>query len=139
MFVRRHQSQAAAARVWTDDLSRKIIDVQLGRDLLDDATRSAIDPSRLESLRHQIDATATELAELAARAPNDDARARTTAAEQALRGYLLAVEGEFLLRDSTTPPTSDAVAEAAVNRRSHAHALDEALTRLHELLAPPPQ
>jgi uncharacterized protein HemX len=137
MFVRRHNSRLAASRAWTDDMSRKLTDVRLGRDLLDDATRSAIEPARLDTLRHQIDATAAELSQLAARAPSDDARARTTAAEQALRGYLLAVEGEFLLRDSTTPPTSDAVAEAAVNRRSHAHALDEALTRLDELRAPP--
>jgi hypothetical protein len=137
VFVRRHQSNATASRAWIDEMSARITDVRLGRDLLDDATRTAIVPSRLETLRHQIDATVTELAQLAARAPNDDARTRTTAAEQALRGYLLAVEGEFLLRDTTTPPTSDAVAEAAVNRRSHAHALDEALARLDQLRAPP--
>jgi hypothetical protein len=137
MFVRRHQSHAAASRAWIDEMSKQLTDVRLGRDLLDDATRSAIVPSRLETLRHQIEATAVGLAQLATRAPNDDARTRTTAAEQALRGYLLAVEGEFLLRDSATPPTSDAIAEAAVNRRSHAHALDEALARLDQLRAPP--
>jgi hypothetical protein len=127
---RRRQQQARAADAWRVELATTTSDVTAARDLLHDAAGGPIAPDRLESLRHQADTAAAGLARLGATAPDDDARARTGAAEQALRTYVVAIDAEQLLHTQTPPASDDALADANVTRRTRAAALDEALSGL---------
>jgi hypothetical protein len=130
---RRRQQQARAAEAWRAELATTTVDVTTARDLLHDAAGESIEPARLESLRHQADAAAAGLGRLAATAPDDDARSRTSAAEQALRNYVVAIDAEQLLRTQTPPASDDALADANVTRRARGDALDEALTGVQAL------
>jgi hypothetical protein len=132
---RRRQQQARAAEAWRAELATTTADVTAARDLLHDAAGESIEPTRLESLRHQADAAAAGLGRLAANAPDDEARSATSAAEQALRNYVVAVDAEQLLRTRTPPASADALADANVTRRARGDALEEALTGLQTLQA----
>jgi hypothetical protein len=128
----------ARARAWRDELARTIPDVRLARDLLADFAGERVEADQLEALRHRVDAVAAALGQLAASAPNDDARVPTSAAEQALRGSMGAIEAEQLLRASATGPSDATVEDTIATRTAHANALDAALTRLDALAGPPP-
>ena len=138
VYRRRQQAQAVATR-WRGELAKTLPDAKLARDLLDDASRGSIDATRLEALRRQVDANADELARLASAAPDAVSRERAQAAEQALRGYVVAIETEQIVGEDRTAVADDAVARASEARRTHARALDDALARLDELIRPEPR
>jgi hypothetical protein len=106
--------------------------------LLADLAGEPVEADQLEALQHRIAAVAAALGQLAASAPNDDARVPTNAAEQALRGSMGAIEAEQLLRASATGPSDATVEDTIATRTAHANALDAALTRLDALAGPPP-
>jgi hypothetical protein len=132
-MMRRRRTREAAANAWRRDVGASLGDAKMARDVLDNASGGAIDPTRLQMLRSQVETVGDRLARLAATAPDDTARARSTAVEQELRGYLLALESEQLLREGAAAPSAQAVADAVATRQAHADALDSALTRLEEL------
>ena len=57
----------------------------------------------------------------------------TDAAEKALRGYTLAIDGEQLLRTQSPAASEDALADANVTRRARGDEFDRALTALETL------
>jgi hypothetical protein len=136
LFVRRRRAAARAMTAWRTQLADTNRDLKTARDLLEDAATGPIEPSRLESLRHQADAAAAALGHLRETAPDDVARTHTENAEQALRSFIVAVDAEQLLRDSVPPASEDALADANVTRRSRAAALDDAISKLDELIQP---
>jgi hypothetical protein len=108
-------------------------DAKMARDVLDNASGGAIDPTRLQMLRSHVETIGNRLERLTATAPDEKARTRITSVEQEFRGYLLALESEQLLRESAAAPSAQAVADAVATRKAHADALNSALTRLDEL------
>jgi hypothetical protein len=123
-LVRRRRAHAAAAAAWRRDLGVTAENATSVKEMLDDASAEPIAGDSLRALQNQVDTTATQFAGLAARAPDDEARARTSRAEQALRGYMAAVEDEQL-------------PDAAATRAASAQELDGALAALDELMPPP--
>ena len=126
---RRQRTQA-----WYERLAHTRPDVRRAADLLTETPDEPIDPTRLEALHHQIDATAVALGGLAASAPSDDARMAASDAEQAMRGAMGALDTEQLLRTGPTPPPAPALADSRAARQRHTDALEAALARL-DLLA----
>jgi hypothetical protein len=137
LFRRNRQAQTRAAQ-WRSELAQTLPDAKLTRDLLDDAARTSLDANHIERLQHQVDATADALARLASTAPAAAAREQTQAAEQALRGYIVAIETEQMASQDRTAVADDAVPRASDARRTHARALDEALARLDDVIRPEP-
>jgi phosphoenolpyruvate carboxylase len=122
-LVRRRRAHAAAVAAWRRDLGATAEKARSVKEMLDDASAAPIAAETLDALRNQVDTTATQLAALATRAPDEQARARTSRAEQALRGYMAAVGNEQL-------------PDAAATRAASAQELDGALTGLNELTPP---
>src|SRR2546423_3225497 len=134
-MMRRRRTREAAANAWRRDVGALLGDAKMARDVLDNASGGAIDPTRLQMLRGQVDAVGDRLARLAATAPDDTARARSTAVEQEFRGYLLALESEQLLRESAAAPSAQAVADVVATPQAHAAAANNAPPQ-HQALDP---
>ena len=133
LLWKRRRQLALAAELWRDELATTIAAAKTAGDQLRDAAGGPIDPDRLESLRHEADAVAAALARLSTSAPDDNARVLTDAAEKALRGYTLAIDGEQLLRTQSPAASEDALADANVTRRARGDEFDRALTALETL------
>jgi hypothetical protein len=137
LWWRRRQKAAAAAAAWHTELVTTRDEVKSTRDLLHDAAGMTIEPNRLQSLRYQADAAAGALGHLSATAPDDEKKSQTEAAEQALRGYAMAIDAEQLLRTQTPPASEDALADANVTRRARGETLDHAVAALEAIDQPP--
>src|SRR5215831_18533441 len=83
-----------------------------------------------------VDAAGIELDRATAAAPDDTRRDATAAVAASLRGLQFAIESESLLRNGTTPPTADQLAQADVTHRTRARELDQSLARLDGLIPP---
>jgi hypothetical protein len=136
LWWRRRRKLAAAAAAWHTELVTTRDEVRSTRNLLNDAAATTIEPARLESLRYQADAAAVALAHLSTTAPDDEKKSQTEATEQALRGYVMAIDAEQLLRTQIPPATEDALADANVTRRARGEALDQAMTGLDAIDLP---
>jgi hypothetical protein len=87
-------------------------------------------------MRQEANTVAAALGTLGTTAPDEEARTRTRAAEQALSGYMVAIDAEQLLH-SEPRSSEDALADANVARRARATDLDHAIDSLDQLLHPP--
>ena len=135
-MLRRRRTSEVAASEWRRNLGAVLADATMTRDVLDNASAGPIDATRLQMLREQVNTVGDRLERLAATAPDEAARTRTAAVEQELRGYLLALESQQLLRESAAAPSAQAMADAVATRQAHADALHNALARLDELTQP---
>jgi hypothetical protein len=124
LLVRRRRAHAAAVAAWRHDLGVTAEQARSVKEMLDDAPDAPIAAETLSALQNQVDTTATQFAGLATRAPDEDARARTSRAGEALRDYMAAVANEQL-------------PDAAAARAASAQDLDDALTALDEFTRPP--
>ena len=109
-MYRRHRQAQSSAAAWRSEVAKTLPDAKLTRDLLDDASRAPIDATHIETLQHQVDATADQLARLASTAPDPASREHTQAAEQALRGYIVAIKTEQMASQDRTTVVNDALA-----------------------------
>jgi hypothetical protein len=133
LLLRRRRLLAQARATWLERAAKASDDATTVRGLLDAAATDHVDADRMEALRHQTDAAAAALAQLSTTAPDDESRQRTAQADQALRGYMLAIEAEQLVPTES----EDARADANVTRRARATDLDQALAQLDQLVHPP--
>ncbi len=129
---RAHKQQAAA---WRDRTRGSVADAKVARDLLN-GTVGSDDATHIAEVRSQADTTALTLEDLSRSAPTDSSGAAATNVAQSLRGYGFAIEAERLLRDRTTAPTADELAQADITRRGHSQALDDAIARLDAIVGP---
>jgi len=136
LLWRQRRRRALAEGAWRSDASNASKDAIVAHDLLDNASHGPVDPARLRAVRDQVETATTRLAHVAAAAPDNDARERTCAVEQALRDYMFAVEAEQLLRDHSTPPSADQLGAADSTRREHARQLENAMAELSQRVSP---
>ena len=138
MLYRRQQQRKALLAAWRRDAENPVNDAKLTRDLLDDAARAPIEAAQLQTLRQQTDTSADAVGRLAATAPDEAGREHAQAVEQGLRDYVVAIETEQMLTQDPTQVAGDALVRASEARRTHARALDDALSRLDAYVHPQP-
>jgi hypothetical protein len=132
------RNAAKAKTAWVTAAGSALRDAELTRDQLEGEARPGEpeDPVRRRTVTDNVNGVSARFDQLAAQAPNDDARARATSVAESLRGYLFALEAEQLLRSAPTPPTPNQLADADTARRSRAADLDRALGALREYVDP---
>jgi hypothetical protein len=109
----------------------------IARDLMTSATTERGAPTG-QPVTAQVDAAAAELDRAAADAPDDERRDASVAVATGLRGLQFALEAETLLRQGSTQPTADQLAQADTTHRQRAMELDQALARFGALLGEEP-
>jgi hypothetical protein len=134
--IARHRSVGRAEETWGVAASSALRDAELTRDMLEGEARPGEpeDPSRRTAVRDNVERVAARFDQLAAGAPNDDAKRQAAAVASSLRGYQFALEAEQLLRAAPTPPSADQLAAADAARRSRAGELDAGLAAIRARL-----
>jgi len=88
-------------------------------------------------VHERVETAAQSLDQSAGRAPTPEgAQASRTAADK-LRGLWFALESDRLLREGTTPPTPEQLAQADTVTRARGSELDTALADLERIVRPP--
>jgi hypothetical protein len=136
LIIRNNAKKRAIAQ-WLTIVRPARDDAAIGRDMLLHTSIVRGEPAPPDVAQH-VDAAGLELDRATAAAPDDARRDATAAVAASLRGVLFAIETEALLRNTTTTPTADQLAQAEVAYRSRARDLDQSLTRLDGLIPPLP-
>jgi hypothetical protein len=123
---------------WSAAAFSTLRDAELTRDQLEGEARpgQGEDPVRRRAVGDNVDRVAGRLEQLAADAPNDDAKDRAGAVASSMRGFLYALESDELLRSAPQTPTPDQLAAADTARRTRAADLDRTLGALRAYVDP---
>lgn len=123
---------------WSAAAFSTLRDAELTRDQLEGEARPGQpeDPVRRRTVGDNVNRVAGRLEQLAAEAPNDDAKARASAVATSMRGFLYALTSDELLRSAPQTPTPDQLAAADEARRTRAADLDRSLGDLRAYVDP---
>ncbi len=134
-LILRSRANKQRAASWRERTRGSVADAKVARDLLN-GTVGSDDEMHIATVRQQADSTAATLEDLSRSAPTDTSGEAAASVAQSLRSYGFAIEAERLLRDRTTAPTADELAQADATRRGHSQALDSAIARLDAIAGP---
>jgi len=135
LVSRRNRKRALVA--WRSGAESALDSANLARTLLPAAGQDVPDSAHWQAVHERVETAAQSLDQSAGRAPTPEgAQASRTAADK-LRGLWFALESDRLLREGTTPPTPEQLAQADTVTRARGSELDAALADLERIVRPP--
>ena len=135
LVSRRNRKRALVA--WRSGAESALDSANLARTLLPAAGQDVPDSAHWQAVHERVETAAQSLDQSAGRAPTPEgAQASRTAADK-LRGLWFALESDRLLREGTTPPTPEQLAQADTVTRARGSELDTALADLERIVRPP--
>jgi hypothetical protein len=135
LVSRRNRKRALVA--WRSGAESALDSANLARTLLPAAGQDVPDAAHWQAVHERVETAAQSLDQSAGRAPTPEgAQASRTAADK-LRGLWFALESDRLLREGTTPPTPEQLAQADTVTRARGSELDTALADLERIVRPP--
>jgi len=135
LVSRRNRKRALVA--WRSGAESALDSANLARTLLPGRGQDVPDSAHWQAVHERVETAAQSLDQSAGRAPTPEgAQASRTAADK-LRGLWFALESDRLLREGTTPPTPEQLAQADTVTRARGSELDTALADLERIVRPP--
>ena len=135
LVSRRNRKRALVA--WRSGAESALDSANLARTLLPAAGQDVPDSAHWQAVHERVETAAQSLDQSAGRAPTPEgAQASRTAADK-LRSLWFALESDRLLREGTTPPTPEQLAQADTVTRARGSELDTALADLERIVRPP--
>jgi hypothetical protein len=136
IYLLLRRKRLRAVQMWRDNTKRTLDAAALSGTLIPVAGAAELDAAHWEAIRTQVEEAASALDRAAAAAPTTELADAASGGSYALRGAVMAVEADRLLREGAQAPTDVQLAETdALVRTRHAE-MDGSLERLAAAVNP---